>query len=63
MSEEDEERIYHIVCDIARTSKKYFYDRKYVPTCVWSVDNYIKKILISADKLKKEYDLINQKRG
>ena len=53
MTEEDEERLYHKVCDISRVCKKYFYERKYLPSSSWSMDKVVKSIYTSARDLKK----------
>jgi len=58
ISEEDEVQLYHIICNIARTCKKYFYERKYLPSDTWSIDKVVNEILSSSKKLKSKYSEI-----
>lgn len=62
MSEEKENRLYYIICDISRITKKYFYERKYLPSDCWSMDKVVKNIIASSQKLKKEYQNIKKEK-
>lgn len=62
MSDEDEIKIYHILCDISKICKNYFYGRKYLPDHYWSADDVVQNILASSKELKSEYKEINQRR-
>lgn len=55
ISDEEEVQLYHIICDISRTCKNYFYERKYLPNDAWSIDDVIKEISLSTKKLKSKY--------
>ena len=35
--DEDEIQLYHLICDISRVCKEYFYDRKYLPNDAWKM--------------------------
>ena len=48
IKDEDEVKIYHIVCDISKICKNYFYERKYLPKDCWSIDDVVKEILLSS---------------
>lgn len=56
MSEEKEVKLYHIVCDISKICKKYFFERKYLPKDAWSIDKVVKSIHLKSKDLKKLYD-------
>ena len=60
ITDEEEVQLYHIICDISRTCKNYFYDRKYLPSDAWSIDSVIKEISLSAKKLKSKYYVIKK---
>lgn len=60
MREEDEIKLYYKVCKIAKVCKKYFYERKYLPSAAWSIDNVVKSICSEAKDLKKVYDEIKK---
>lgn len=60
VSDADEIQLYYIICDIAKICKKYFYERKYLPSDVWSVDDVIKEISLSIKKLKSKYSEIKK---
>lgn len=62
MSDEDEIKIYHILCDISKICKNYFYERKYLPDHYCSADDAVQNILASSKELKSEYKEINQRR-
>ena len=62
MSDEDEVKIYHILCDISKICKNYFYERKYLPSDAWSVDNIVSAILGASKRLKTKYSEINKTR-
>lgn len=61
MREEDEIKLYHKVCDISRICKKYFYERKYLPSDAWSIDRVIDSIYLTSKELKKKYDELKKK--
>lgn len=58
--EEDEVQLYYIICDIARICKKYFYERKYLPSDAWCIDDVIKRILSATKELKSKYSDIKK---
>lgn len=60
IKDEDEVKIYHIVCDISKICKNYFYERKYLPKDCWSIDDVVKEILLSSKELKSRYTEIKQ---
>lgn len=60
IKDEDEVKIYHIVCDISKICKNYFYERKYLPKDCWSIDDVVKEILLSSKELKSKYTEIKQ---
>jgi len=60
ISDEDEVQLYYIICDIARICKKYFYERKYLPSDAWCIDDVIKGILLSTKELKSKYSEIKK---
>lgn len=62
MSDEDEVKIYHILCDISKICRNYFYERKYLPDHYWSADDIVNEILAATKELKNEYKEINQHR-
>lgn len=53
LSNEDEINLYHIICDIAKTCRNYFFERKYLPSDCWSIDDVVKSISASSTELKK----------
>lgn len=55
ISEEQEIKLYHIICDISKICKNYFYERKYLPNDAWSIDDVINDISISTKQLKSKY--------
>ena len=55
INEEDEIKLYHIVCDISKICKEYFYARKYLPKYYWKIDNVVKSIYSSSKDLKTIY--------
>ncbi len=60
ISDEDEVRLYHIVCDISKICKDYFYERKYLPDDCWKVDDVVKQICASSKELKNLYTQIRK---
>lgn len=60
MRDEDEIKLYYKICDIAKTCKKYFYERKYLPKDVWSIDKVVEKIYKSSKELKCKYNEIKR---
>ena len=55
ISEEQEMKLYHIICDISKICKNYFYERKYLPDDAWSIDDVVNDISISSKQLKSKY--------
>ena len=55
IKEEDEIKLYHIVCDISKICKEYFYARKYLPKHYWKIDDVVKSIYSSSKDLKTTY--------
>ena len=35
ITDDEEQKLYYLVCDISRVCKKYFYERKYLPKDAW----------------------------
>lgn len=60
ISDEDEVQLYYIICDIAKICKNYFYERKYLPSDCWSVDDVVQEISFSTKKLKSKYSEIKK---
>jgi len=58
--DEEEVKLYHIVCDISKICKDYFYERKYLPNDYWKVDDVVKQINDSAKELKQLYNQIRK---
>ena len=54
--DEDEIQLYHLICDISKICKEYFYERKYLPRDAWSMDSVVKEIYMTSKNLKKKYD-------
>jgi len=61
MSEEDEVKIYHIMCKISKLCRSYFYERKYLPNDGWSLDNNVEAMLSQAEKLKDTFLFLKEK--
>lgn len=60
ISDEDEVKLYHIVCDISKICKNYFYERKYLPSDCWCVDDVVNEIALSSKRLKNKYKEIRE---
>lgn len=60
ISDEDEVKIYHIVCDISKICKSYFYERKYLPESCWSADDVVEEIVSASKRLKNKYNEIRK---
>lgn len=60
LSREDETKLYHIVCDISKICRNYFFSRKYLPSDYWSIDDVVKEISASAIDLKKQYNTMKK---
>ena len=60
ISDEDEIKLYHIVCDISEICKNYFYERKYLPNDCWCVDDVVNEITLSTKRLKSKYKKIRE---
>lgn len=60
ITNEDEVKLYHIVCDISKICKNYFYERKYLPKDCWSIDDVVKELMLSSKELKSKYNEIKQ---
>lgn len=56
MREEDEIKLYYIVCKISKICKNYFYSRKYLPTHCWEIEDVVKSINTSSKELKATYN-------
>lgn len=61
INEEDEIKLYHIVCDISKICKEYFYARKYLPKHYWKIDDVVKSINSSSKELKTTYNNLKKK--
>lgn len=55
ITEEDENQLYYKICSIARVCKKYFFERKYLPSDSWSIDDVVNNILVASSALEKKY--------
>ena len=60
MNEENESKLYYIICDISRICKNYFYERKYLPNDAWSIDDVVKRINNKTKELKKLYEVLKK---
>ena len=58
ISDGQEVQLYYIICDISKICKNYFYERKYLPSDAWSIDDVINKISSSTKLLKNKYSEI-----
>ena len=56
MNIENEERIYHIICDISKICRNYFYVRKYLPRDFWSEEKDISSLINTAKILEEEFN-------
>lgn len=56
MNIENEERIYHIICDISKICRKYFYGRKNLPRDFWSEEKDISSLINTAKILEEEFN-------
>lgn len=56
MNIENEERIYHIICDISKICRNYFYGRKYLPRDFWSEEKDISSLINTAKILEEEFN-------
>ena len=54
--DEDEIQLYHLICDISKICKKYFYVRKYLPDDAWSMEEVVKPIYETSKILNKRYN-------
>jgi len=61
ISETDEIKLYYTICSISRICKKYFFDRKNIPSSCWSINDYVEKILSASKKLETQYNESIQK--
>lgn len=61
MREEDEIKLYHIICDISKICRNYFYGRKYLPRDFWSEEDEIKSLISTSKVLKDTYNDIKKK--
>ena len=57
-SNDEETRIYHLMCDISKICKKYFYSRNHLPSDFWSVDEMINSMLLKCKDLNTLYNNI-----
>ena len=60
MRDENEVKLYYKICEMARICKKYFYERKYLPSSTWSIDKVVKSICSASKDLKNKYDEISK---
>ena len=60
LSNEEEIKLYHIVCNISKICKNYFYERKYLPKDYFSIDDVVKLISASSTELKKQYNIMKK---
>lgn len=58
MEEKDEIQLYHLICDISKICKEYYYDRKYMPQDWWSIDAVVKSIYQKSKTLNKKFNEI-----
>lgn len=54
-SNEEEVKVYHLMCDISKICRKYFYSRNHLPSDFWSVDEVINSILLKCKDLNTLY--------
>lgn len=54
--DEDEIKLYHLICDISKICKEYFYARKYLPDDAWSIEKVVKPIYQTSKELNKRYN-------
>lgn len=54
--DEDEIKLYHLICDISKICKEYFYARKYLPDDDWSIEKVVKPIYQTSKELNKRYN-------
>lgn len=54
-SYKDDTEIYHIICDISKVCRDYFYGRKYLPSDFWKPKGEINKIIDKSKQLEKLY--------
>lgn len=55
ISDEDEVKLYHKFCDIAKLCRKYFYERQHMPSDWWTVDEYVDSVTSKSKELKELY--------
>ena len=56
ITDDEEQKLYYLVCDISRVCKKYFYERKYLPKDAWSIDSVVKSIYQTSKTLNTNYN-------
>jgi len=57
-SNEEEVRVYYLMCEISKICKKYFYSRNHFPSDFWSFDEMINKMLLKYKDLNTLYNNI-----
>ena len=55
-SNDEEVKIYHLMCDISKICRKYFYSRNHLPSDFWSVDEIVNKMLLKCKDLNTLYN-------
>ncbi len=61
ITDDEEQKLYYLVCDISRVCKKYFYERKYLPKDAWSIDSVVKSIYQTSKTLNTNYNEMKKK--
>lgn len=55
MNSNDEVEIYHIICDISKICREYFYGRKYLPRDLWNEESNIQELIDTLKILKNTF--------
>lgn len=55
MNSNDEIEIYHIICDISKICREYFYGRKYLPRDFWNEESNIQELIDTLKILKNTF--------
>ena len=56
ITDEEEVKLYYLICDISKICKKYFYERKYLPSDAWSIESVVKSIYQKSKTLNSNYN-------
>ena len=54
-SNDEEVKVYHLMCDISKICRKYFYSRNHLPSDFWRPKGEISKIIDKSKQLEKLY--------